>query len=86
MIDIVKGHIKELVKSGEELYKERIQICYKCPLYSKKFGGLCNNKLWLDLETGDVIDYYVKGYKRGCGCRLQAKTRLEDSKCPIGKW
>ena len=57
-----------------------------CPLYSNRMGGICNNKLWLNINTGDVSTTNKPGYKSGCGCRLSAKTRLAQAKCPVGKW
>lgn len=84
--DIVNGHVKELLNLGEDLSKSRLKICYRCPLYSKKLGGLCNNNLWLNPNNGDVSLNSKPGYKRGCGCRLQAKTRLANQKCPVDKW
>ena len=83
---IVKGHINEALGLEKDISQGRLKICYQCPLYSKKFGGLCNNKLWLNIETGDVSLTPQKGYKRGCGCRLSAKTTLPNAMCPIGKW
>lgn len=84
--DILSGHIKELLNLGEDLSKNRLQICYSCPLYSKKLGGSCNNKLWLNINTGDVSTTTKPGYRRGCGCRLSSKTRLANAVCPVGKW
>lgn len=85
-LDIVNGHIKELFNLQEDLSKTRLEICYKCPLYSKNFGGICNNKLWLNVNTGDVSTVSKPGYVNGCSCRLQAKTRLATAKCPANKW
>jgi hypothetical protein len=83
---IVHGHVNELLGLNKDISKLRMNICYKCPLYSIKFGGLCNNKLWLNLETGDISTEAKDGYKNGCGCRLNAKTSLSYAQCPIGKW
>ena len=84
--NIVKGHLNEVLGLSKDLKKERLKICYMCPLYSNKFGGLCNNKLYLNVLTGDVSTSAKEGYKPGCGCRLQAKTTLPAAKCPVGKW
>lgn len=86
ILDIAHGHIKEFFNLGKELSENRLKICHKCPLYSTKLGGLCNNKLWLNVETGDVSSTAKKGYKNGCGCRLYAKTRLANAVCPLNKW
>lgn len=69
-----------------DLGESRMQVCYSCPIYSPKFGGLCNNRLWLNPNTGDVSTEQKEGYKRGCGCRLRAKTKLPHEMCPLGKW
>lgn len=84
--DIVNGHVKQVLNIGKDLSDNRLKICYRCPLYSNKFGGICNSKLWLNINTGDVSVYSQPGYVRGCGCRLQAKTRLSNAHCPANKW
>lgn len=86
ILDIANGHIKEVFDINKDLSKQRLKICYSCPLYSPKLGGVCNNELWLNPNTGDVVEYQLDGYIRGCGCRLHAKTRLEYAKCPVEKW
>lgn len=86
IFDIIQGHANELLNINEELSKSRLQICYRCPLYSKKLGGICNSRLWLNPNTGDVSINRKEGYIRGCSCRLSPKTRLPNSKCPAGKW
>lgn len=83
---IVKGHINEALGINKNLSEERLEICYKCPLYSSKFGGLCNNRLWYNPNTGDVSIDQQDGYKRGCGCRLLAKTKVPEASCPVNKW
>lgn len=84
--NIVKGHVNEMLGLNKDISEGRLKICYQCPLYSTKYGGLCNNRLWLNIETGDVSTIKKIGYKRGCGCRLNAKTSLPNAVCPIGKW
>lgn len=84
--DIIDGHVKEFCQINDEISKNRMKICYKCPLYSKSLGGLCNSNLWLDPKTNDVSTEPKKGYIRGCSCRLQAKTRLPNAICVAGKW
>lgn len=86
VVDIVTGHTKELLNLGEDLSKNRLKICCSCPLYSNKLGGICNSKLWLNVNTGDVSTTAKLGYVRGCSCRLNAKTRLANATCPAGKW
>lgn len=86
MLDIVHGHVNELLNLKEDLSKNRLQICHRCPLYSNRLGGLCNSRLWLNVNTGDVSTTHKEGYIAGCGCRVNAKTRLPNAKCPVGKW
>lgn len=86
IVDIIDGHIREFANIGEDLSKSRLKICYRCPLYSPKLGGICNSKLWLDPNTEDVSTYSKPGYIRGCSCRLNPKTRLPNAKCVAGKW
>lgn len=84
--NIIQGHWNELTNKNNDIKQQRLQICHKCPLYSPKLGGICNNRLWLNPKTGDISSEAKDGYKRGCGCRLEAKTRLEYAVCPLGKW
>lgn len=84
--NIVRGHINEVLNLNSDISQNRLKICYQCPLYSTKFGGICNNKLWLNIETGDVSVIEKPNYRRGCGCRINAKTRLPNAACPLGKW
>ena len=84
--NIVNGHVNELLGLNKDISKERMKICQKCPLFSTKYGGLCNNKLYIDPTTNDVSVRPKDGYVRGCGCRLQAKTSLLNAKCIIDKW
>lgn len=84
--NIVKGHINEALGLNKDISTGRLQICHQCPLYSPKYGGTCNNRLWINVETGDISLVSKFGYKNGCGCRLNAKTSLPSAVCPIGKW
>lgn len=84
--EIIQGHWSELLGQNSNLSEKRLNICYSCPIYSSRFGGQCNNKLWLNPNTGDVSTVKKDGYKNGCGCRLNAKTRLVNTSCPLGKW
>jgi hypothetical protein len=88
MFDIVKGHFNELFDYEGELSKERMLVCKACPLLIMKpgIGPVCNSALYLNIATGDTSEAPKDGYKRGCGCRLNAKTRVADASCPLGKW
>ena len=84
--NIIQGHINEVFNINEDISKNRLKICYRCPLYSNKLGGICNSRLWLTRNTGDVSVIMKPGYIKGCGCRLRSKTRLPNAKCPVDKW
>ena len=84
--NIIQGHINEVFNINEDISKNRLKICYRCPLYSNKLGGICNSRLWLNRNTGDVSVIMKSGYIKGCGCRLRSKTRLPNAKCPVDKW
>lgn len=86
ILDIANGTIKNILNLNQDMSQNRLKICYSCPLYSTKMGGLCNNRLWLNPNTGDVSDVKKTGYQRGCGCILASKTRLANAECPVGKW
>lgn len=83
---IVTGHINELLGLNKDIAEVRIRICKKCPLYLRLLGGMCNPKLWLNPETGEISKEKIDGYKRGCGCRILAKTTEMKESCPAGKW
>lgn len=84
--NIVKGHLNEVLGLNKDIKEGRLRICYNCPLYLPKLGGICNSRLWLNAETGDVSLIEKEGYKNGCGCRILAKTSLLNAVCPLGKW
>ena len=84
--NIIHGHINEVFNINEDISQKRLRVCYRCPLYSTKLGGICNSSLWLNPKTGDVSTEQENGYYRGCGCRLQAKATLSTASCPAKKW
>ena len=84
---VIKGHINEITKQEQELYKSRIRICKQCPLYTETtFGPVCDSKKCFNPDTNKSQYYPSAGYICGCGCRLSAKTRLKDSECVLNKW
>lgn len=84
--DIVSGHVNELLGLNKDISQERMKICKTCPLYKPSFGGVCNHSLWLNPQTLDISDRAKPGYIRGCGCRLNSKTRLPYASCPAHRW
>lgn len=87
LAQIMEGHMKEFLNLEEKLSKERMEICKVCPLYiHTRVGYICNNELWLDPLNNVTSEHAKHGYVRGCKCRLEAKTRIKDAKCPANKW
>lgn len=62
---------------------ERLEICKKCPLYSR---GKCNSNLWLNPFNDEVSTYAKPGFIRGCGCIISVKARSSFNHCIVGKW
>ena len=85
--EIIKGHLNEALESNKDLSEERLTICKDCPLFKKKsYGMTCNANLYLNPETNETSFRPKPGFYKGCGCRLKAKTTLEDAHCPAYKW
>jgi hypothetical protein len=85
--NIIKGHVNEVFNKETDFRDSRIAICRQCPLYSHTSIGLvCNSEYYLDPLTDSLSTYPKIGYFKGCGCRLEAKTRVKDEKCPAKKW
>lgn len=83
--DIIKGHINEFFNKESQLSEERMSICRNCPLFLETaLGPICNPNLYI---KGDLVSTHpLEGYKKGCACRLSAKTRLKNDHCPDNKW
>lgn len=86
--DIINGHVNEALGENEDLKDERMEICKVCPLYKETpMGPMCNPRLYINVtDKTSVTNRPQIGYKRGCGCRLNAKTRLPHSKCIVERW
>ena len=85
LLKILEGTYNELVKANLSISQERLEICNKCPILDKKYM-ICDKALWLNPKTKRVSSVFKKGYYRGCGCRLKAKTTLIDEHCPAKLW
>lgn len=85
---ILAGHFNEITGRNKDIGKERMEICKRCPLlaHHEVWGAICNPNLYLNIETGKTLEYPQEGFQRGCGCRLNAKTKDIKSNCPLGKW
>ena len=84
--DILEGHYNELVGKEQDLSERRMNICTECPLFTDKFGGICDSKKCFDTNKKELVSTSGKGIICGCGCRLQAKTKLPRAKCVLSKW
>lgn len=85
---IIEGHYKKIMNKEDTLRDKRITICKSCKLYKidDLLGEVCNKRLYLNPKTNETSVVKKDGFKNGCGCILQAKTRVKDAKCPINKW
>lgn len=84
---IIQGHVNEALGKNDTLAEQRMSICKACPLYKmSSFGPICNPALYLNPTTNVASERKEEGMYKGCGCRLNAKTRLEDAHCPANKW
>lgn len=50
------------------------------------FGKVCDSKRYLDPKTMQSSYKFTPGSIKGCGCRLDAKTRRPDEHCPAKLW
>ena len=86
--NIIDGHVNEAIGNNQSLYEERMKICKECGLYKETMmGPICNPKLYISVKDKTTISNTPKvGFKRGCSCRLSAKTRAKFAKCIVEKW
>lgn len=85
--NIILGHIDEVFNNNADLSKARLQICKDCPLMTDTvFGKVCNSKIYMEPKTKKISYKYLAGYFKGCGCRLDAKTRRHNESCPAKLW
>ena len=85
---IVVGHYNEIMNKHEDVANSRMEICKRCPLltHSPEWGPICNPNLYLNVQTMETKEQPTEGFKKGCGCRLKAKTRDLESHCPNNLW
>jgi hypothetical protein len=57
-------------------------------LYNKKIGRVTATTAEERLEICKGCEFFIKttGQCKKCGCLMQAKTKLPNAECPIGKW
>ena len=87
-IDVLQGHINEVLKREEDLAQSRLAICKQCPgcKETKAFGPICDSSKYISPDGSEVDTKPHAGWKRLCGCRLKAKVRVRGAHCVIGKW
>ena len=84
--DIINGHFNEVLGRNESLSEQRLKICKTCPLYKEgPIGAICNPNLYINKDK-EVSDKPKLGFTRGCGCRISAKTRVQNAHCIINLW
>lgn len=84
---IVKGHVNELLGRKQELSEARMEICNACPLkVQKTYGAVCDPQRFVNPDTNEISFFPKEGFYKGCGCRLNAKTRDAEEICPAQKW
>ncbi|WP_062061182.1 hypothetical protein [Aquimarina longa] len=87
---IVSGHLNELkeafsLTSDEKkiIYSYRENICNQCPV---KTQNVCDSKKWINPKTKELKYFHKEGFIKGCGCRLSAKQKAYNARCPAGFW
>lgn len=87
-IDILQGHINEVLNREEDLSQSRLAICEQCPILknSVAFGPICDSTKYISPDGSDWDLKPHAGWIRGCGCKLRSKTRLKNAHCIINKW
>lgn len=77
-----------IMENVDDLYENRMKICKECPLYlDSPMGARCNSRLYLsEADKKTVSDRPKLGFRAGCGCLLERRTKLPHAKCVIGKW
>lgn len=85
---IAKGFANRVLRREKELHLKRIIICRQCKLYKidKIFGPMCDPSLYLNPKINEVSKTKRIGYVKGCGCALNAKTRVPEATCIVDKW
>ena len=85
---IAEGWTNYALGREQELSESRMKICRKCPLYTIKssIGAVCDSKKYYNPKTGETSNFPESGFINGCGCKLEAKSRVSNAKCPLKKW
>lgn len=67
--------------------EERMEICKACPLYKEStLGPRCDSHRYISPDGKEASWLPKAGWKRGCNCYLNWKTKAPNQHCIIGKW
>lgn len=87
---IINGHLNELKSTfnllsldKKRIYDYREDICNSCLV---KTDNICDAKKWINPKTKEIKYTSSVGFIRGCGCRLSAKQKAYNAKCPADFW
>lgn len=71
----------------EDLVQKRLEICKKCPIMRMtEFGMKCDDRKWISPDGTQASFFKKDGWKKGCGCFLNSKTRNPANHCIINLW
>jgi hypothetical protein len=74
--NLTLDRLGKLDQETKEIAEYRLAHCTTC---SMREGNTCaRSKKGINVKTLES--------KKGCGCKLSAKTLSMSSKCPLGKW
>ena len=63
LMGIFDSKVGQLLGLNKDISSGRLSICKKCPLMLNRYGRLiCNDKMWLNPETGDFSTTEKDGY------------------------
>lgn len=68
--------------------EERMNICKQCPIFKEHpvYEGICDSSKYIS-KDGTRWSYFKRdGYVKGCGCKLNSKTRNINNHCIINLW
>ena len=54
-LDILQGHINEVLNREEDLSQSRLDICRQCPIFKKStaFGPICDSTKYISPDGQD---------------------------------
>lgn len=73
ILNIIKGNVYNVLNINEDLRASREDVA-------------CKNCFAASRDKEGAYKGWCSKPKNGCGCKMSAKTRLEDQKCSLGIW